>query len=132
MLQAISSPTHHIPAIACSTFNRPIYEYQGIKHIQTRGDPLFVYQYSHAWFDFHNKKDQFTNYFENSKIATQAHKLWSTTALNSNFSIYTENYWSILALPYGYDAWSRPPGRGITDGSVVPYAAAGSMKIWLF
>ena len=129
VLQAIGSPTHPIPASAWNAFDRPIYEYKGIKHINFLSDPLFVHQYSHAWYDFYGKSDKFTNYFENSVIATKVHKLWSITDLAANFSIYSENYWGISAsdTPYGYDAWSGPPGRGGIDGSVVPYVAAGSI-----
>ena len=129
VLQAIGSPTHPIPVQAWHAFNRPVYEYKGYKHINFLSDPLFVHQYSHAWFDFYQKRDSFANYFENSVIATVVHKLWSVTDLHANISIYSDNYWGISAsdTPYGYDAWSGPPGRGKIDGSVVPYVAAGSL-----
>ncbi len=36
---------------------------------------LFAYQYSHAFFDFRNKKDnEGTNWFENSRKATLANR----------------------------------------------------------
>jgi len=39
--------------------------------------PLFTHQYSHAWIDFRHQKDGdpfFPRYFENSQIATYAHR----------------------------------------------------------
>jgi hypothetical protein len=128
VLQAIGSPTHPIPVKAWDSFRRPVYEYKGISYI-TVNDPLFIHQFSHAWFDFYNKKDKYTDYFLNSVNATKVHKLWSITDLAANISSYTNNFWGITAsdTPYGYDAWGGPPGRGNIDGTVVPCAAAGSI-----
>ena len=49
--------------------------------------------------------------------------------MSAQFPIYSANYWGITAsdTPYGYDAWSGPPGRGKIDGTVVPCAAGGSI-----
>ena len=36
--------------------------------------PLFIHQYSHAWFDFRGVHDEFLDYFENSVTATRVHR----------------------------------------------------------
>jgi hypothetical protein len=89
---------------------------------------LFVHQFSHAWFDFRNKRDEYANYFDNSVSATKAHKQFCLS-LRSQFSDYSENLWGITAsdFAHGYTAWGGPPSRGPIDGTVVPCAAAGSL-----
>ena len=71
-------------------------------------DPLFVHQYSHAWFDFRKKHDKFVNYFENSITATRAHKAFCI----SLGTPYSPDYWGITAsdTQHGYRAWGGPPG----------------------
>ncbi len=88
-------------------------------------DPLFVHQYSHAWFDFAGKRDAYTNYFSNSITATRAHKAFCLGLKRG----YTDDYWGVSASDWqhGYTAWGGPPLMGPVDGSVVPYAAAGSL-----
>ena len=68
-LLAIGSKKHPIPASCWRAFARPMREYQGIFFIDA-GAPLFVHQYSHAWFDFRDRRDSFANYFHNSVRAT--------------------------------------------------------------
>src|SRR3989475_8289866 len=55
-LLAMASPTFPIPASSWAAWSRPTIQYQGLSYI-SGSDPLFVHQYSHAWFDFRNKKD---------------------------------------------------------------------------
>lgn len=90
--------------------------------------PLFIHQYSHAWFDFRNKQDAYANYFNNSITATQAHKAFCLS-LASQFRDYQNNLWGITASDSqnnGYVAWGGPPSMGPIDGSV-PGAAGGSV-----
>jgi hypothetical protein len=54
----LGSPTHPLPAETWDTWLRPPYVYQGI-HIIGSNAPLFVHQYSHAWFDFRNQRDRY-------------------------------------------------------------------------
>ncbi len=74
-LLAIASGTHPIPASSWNAFKRPMRDFEGIFFIDA-GAPLFVHQYSHAWFDFRARRDAYANYFRNSVRATQAHKLF--------------------------------------------------------
>ena len=72
-LLAIAAPANSIPASSWNAFSRPMMEFEGFNYI-SGPDPLFVHQYSHAWFDFRNVRDAYANYFDNSATATYAHK----------------------------------------------------------
>jgi hypothetical protein len=130
-LLAIGSPTHPVDARSWDAWTRPKITYQGIEYI-SGNDPIFTHQYSHAWFDFRNKRDAYANYFENSVKATKAHKLFCLS-LHSRFPDYSENLWGISASDYarGYTAWGGPSAQGGTlgpvDGSIVPCATGGSL-----
>jgi hypothetical protein len=92
-----------------------------------------VHQYSHAWFDFRNKRDHYADYFANSVTATRAHHAFCLDLGKP----YSDDYWGISASDsqHGYTAWGGPgkhndsekEGFGGIDGSVVPYATAGSL-----
>ena len=128
---AAPNPAFAIPAAGWNAWTRPVIQYQGLSYI-SGSDPLFVHQYSHAWFDFRNKKDAYTDYFQNSITATQAHRLFCLS-LSSQFSDYSANLWGITASDSknGYVAWGGPSTQGGTigpvDGSIVPCATAGSL-----
>jgi len=109
------------------TWKRPCFEFRGARYIGSYA-PLFVHQYSHAWFDFRGKRDEYADYFSNSVIATKVHKLWCLE-LSSEFPDYAEDLWGITASDSarGYTAWGGPPRMGQIDGSIVPCAAGGSL-----
>ena len=123
-LLAIGSPAHPVAPEIWNNFARPVIHYQDFTYI-SGNDPLFTHQYSHAWFDFRYKRDAYANYFENSVIATRAHKAFCL----SYPDWYGEDYWGVSASDsaHGYTAWGGPPPLGHLDGSVVPCAAAGSL-----
>ena len=123
-LLAIGSPTHPVPASTWGNFTRPHMRFAGFDYISGH-DPLFVHQYSHAWFDFAHKRDAYADYFTNSILATRAHKAFCLSLRLG----YTDDYWGITASDWqhGYTAWGGPPLMGPVDGSVVPCAAAGSL-----
>ncbi|MBV8205548.1 MAG: hypothetical protein JO041_02045 [Acidobacteria bacterium] len=128
-LLAIGSTTYPIPPSSWNQIARPTLTYQGLTYITNLNAPLFIHQFSHAWFDFRNRQDAFVNYFSNSVTATQAHKLFCLS-LASQFADYQQNLWGISASDTqnnGYQAWGGPPSMGPIDGSVVPSAAAGSV-----
>jgi hypothetical protein len=126
-LLAIGAPANNIPPSSWSAFSRPIMEFEGYRWI-SGADPLFVHQYSHAWFDFRNVRDQYANYFQNSAIATYTHKLFCES-LRWRFPDYDDNTWGITASDsrLGYQAWGGPPEIGYIDGTVVPCAPGGSL-----
>ena len=127
-LLAIGATVNPIPASAWQAFSRPSLTYQGLTYITNLNAPLFIHQYSHAWFDFRDKQDAYANYFDNSVTATQAHKLFCLS-LASQFSDYSNNLWGITASDSvnGYVVWGGPPLMGPIDGSIVPCAAGGSI-----
>lgn len=123
-LLGIGSPTHPVPPSCWDRFTRPVIHYKGFRYISGK-DPLFTHQYSQAWFDFRHKRDAYADYFENSVIATRAHKAFCL----SYPKWYNDDYWGITASDSqaGYKAWGGPPPQGPIDGTVVPCAAAGSL-----
>jgi hypothetical protein len=126
-LLGLGSSTHPLPAETWSAWKRVTFEYDGIRYIGSFA-PLFVHQYSQAWFDFRHKRDQYTDYFQNSIIATEVHRRFCMD-LTSQFSDYSESLWGITASDSarGYVVWGGPPATGPIDGTVVPCAAGGSL-----
>jgi hypothetical protein len=124
-LLAMSSERHPIPASCWRAFARPMHEYQGIFFIDA-GAPLFVHQYSHAWFDFRGQQDEFADYYRNSVRATEAHRLFCLS-YSHEFPWYTPNMWGITASDSrsGYRIWCSPTSP--PDGTLVPCAAGGSL-----
>ena len=131
LAMAAPNPAFAIPPSSWSAWSRPTITYQGLTYI-SGSDPLFVHQYSHAWFDFRGKKDAFANYFQNSITATQAHRLFCISLANQ-FSDYSTDLWGITSSDSrnGYVAWGGPSAQGgiigPVDGSIVPCATAGSL-----
>jgi hypothetical protein len=128
-LLAIGSPRHPIPDKSWYAWLRPQVEFEGWQFIS--GGPLFTHQYSHAWVDFRHQTDgdpSYINYFENSKVATYAHRDFCAS-LKSMYRDYGSDMWGITASdsPSGYVAWGGPPGDGPINGTLVPCAAAGSL-----
>ncbi|WP_263377790.1 glucoamylase family protein [Granulicella paludicola] len=127
-LLAMGSQTHPVDADCWDAWSRDRMSYAGYEYIGG-GDPLFVHQYSQAWFDFRGKRDRYANYFENSVTATRAHKAFCLKLGKP----YSEDYWGISASDsaHGYTAWGGPSPSGESfggvDGSVVPNAVAGSL-----
>jgi hypothetical protein len=126
-LLAIGARHHPIPATAWDAWKRPWFEYAGFRYITPR-EPLFVHQYSHAWFDFRGRRDRHADYFENSVLATRAHRAFCQE-LTSKFPHFGGDVWGITAsdAPGGYVVWGGPPELGPLDGSLVPCAAGGSL-----
>jgi hypothetical protein len=124
-LLALSSEKHAIPAASWNAFKRPMRDFQGIFYIDAAA-PLFVHQYSHAWFDFRNRRDAYADYFHNSQRATHAHRLLCMT-LSDEYPWYGPDMWGVTAAdsPQGYrvrGSFAHPP-----DGTLVPCAAGGSI-----
>jgi hypothetical protein len=128
-LLAIGSPRHPITPQSWYAWKRNWNHYDGYTYLGKT--PLFTYQYSHAWVDFRNRRElkgEHIDYFENSVKATLAHRLFCID-LAKEFSGYGPNMWGISASDSikGYVSWGGPPRDPAIDGTVVPYAAAGSL-----
>lgn len=126
-LLGLGSSTHPLPAATWEAWKRSMFNYEGIEYIGSFA-PLFVHQYSQAWFDFRGKRDQFADYYENSILATEAHRRFCLS-LKKQFPDYSDDLWGISASDSrnNYTVWGGPPISGPIDGTVVPCAAAGSL-----
>ena len=126
-LLGLGSSSNSLSKDDWDAWNRPYFEFNGIRYIGSHA-PLFVHQYSHAWFDFRAKRDKYADYFMNSVIATKVHKIWCLE-LARQFPDYTDDLWGITASDSvrGYAVWGGPPAMGRIDGSVVPCATGGSL-----
>jgi hypothetical protein len=126
-LLAIGANNHAIPATTWNAWRRPWVDYEGMRYIDDNAS-LFIHQYSHAWFDFHGRRDKFADYFENSVLATRAHQKFCAS-LRAEFPHYADGLWGLTASssPKGYVVWGGPPRLGPIDGTVVPCATGGSL-----
>ncbi|MGO8819405.1 MAG: glucoamylase family protein [Terriglobia bacterium] len=126
-LLGLGSTSHPLPQDAWDAWKRTTFDYEGLRYIGSFA-PLFVHQYSQAWFDFRGKRDRYADYFQNSVIATEVHRRFCIE-LGKQFPDYSDDLWGITASDslYGYVAWGGPPEMGPIDGSVVPSAAGGSL-----
>jgi hypothetical protein len=126
-LLGLGSLPHPLPTDAWNAWKRTKFEYDGVRYIGSFA-PLFVHQYSQAWFDFRNQRDQYADYFENSILATDAHRRFCLE-LGKQFPDYGDALWGISASDSekGYVIWGGPPMMGPIDGTVVPSASAGSL-----
>jgi len=126
-LLGIGSGSHPLPPETWTAWKRNTYEYDGLRYIGSIA-PLFVHQYSQAWFDFRGKRDKYANYFQNSVTATEVHRRFCIE-LSKQFPDYSDDLWGITASDsqHGYVAWGGPPAVGPIDGTVVPSAPGGSL-----
>ena len=126
-LLGLGSEAHPLPAEAWNAWKRTLFEYDGLRYIGSYA-PLFVHQYSQAWFDFRGKRDRYTDYFKNSITATEAHRRFCLE-LAKQFPTYSDDLWGITASDSkkGYVVWGGPPEIGPIDGTVVPSASGGSL-----
>jgi hypothetical protein len=126
-LLGMGSGSHPLRPETWNAWKRLTFEYDGLRYIGSFA-PLFVHQYSQAWFDFRKKRDKYADYFQNSVIATDVHRRFCIE-LAGQFPDYSDELWGITASDseYGYVIWGGPPAVGPIDGTVVPSAAAGSV-----
>ena len=97
LLQGIGAKEpHSVPAEKTWTsFRRDVLTYKGTSYITTNA-PIFIHQFSHAWYDFRNRWVAYTDYYENSVNATKAHKMWTLDFLKPKFpKSYSENCWGV-------------------------------------
>jgi hypothetical protein len=126
-LLGMGSSSHPLNSEVWFAWKRTIFEYDGLRYVGSFA-PLFIHQYSQAWFDFRNKKDRYADYFQNSIIATDVHRRFCLE-LNPQFPDYSNALWGITASDSekGYVVWGGPPAMGPVDGTVVPCAPGGSL-----
>jgi hypothetical protein len=144
---ALGSPTHPIQPDAwtrwTSTYKWDTFE--GQEYVQFA--PLFGHQYSQLWIDFRGVQDAYmrahgTNYFENSRRATLAHRAYAIDNPRG-WRGYDANSWGLSASDGPLDSTFVVDGRPRTfhtywargvattemndDGTIAPTAAGGSV-----
>ena len=126
-LLGLGSSSHPLPVETWNAWKRTTFEYDGLRYIGSFA-PLFIHQYSQAWFDFRGKRDRYADYFKNSITATEVHRRFCLE-LRKQFPDYSDDLWGITASDSqnGYVVWGGPPEIGPIDGTVVPSAAGGSL-----
>jgi hypothetical protein len=126
-LLGMGSSSHPLHPEAWAAWKRTTFEYDGLRYIGSFA-PLFVHQYSQSWFDFRHKRDKYTDYFQNSTIATDVHRRFCVE-LGKIYPDYSDDLWGITASDSekGYTVWGGPPAMGPIDGTVVPAASGGSL-----
>ena len=126
-LLGLGSSAHPLREEAWTAWKRLIFEYDGMRYIGSYA-PIFVHQYSQAWFDFRGKRDKYADYFQNSVVASEVHRRFCVE-LGKQFPDFSEDLWGITASDSekGYVVWGGPPAFGPIDGTVVPSASAGSL-----
>jgi hypothetical protein len=126
-LLGLGSSAHPLKEETWTAWKRLTFEYDGIRYVGAFA-PLFVHQYSQAWFDFRGKRDKYADYFQNSVLATEVHRRFCIE-LGSQFPGYSDDLWGITASDSenGYVIWGGPPAFGPIDGTVVPSASGGSL-----
>ena len=126
-LLGLGSPTYPLRPETWDAWKRITFDYEGLRFIGSFA-PLFVHQYSQAWFDFRGKRDRYADYFQNSMIATEVHRRFCIE-LGKKFPDYNADLWGITASDSerGYVIWGGPPATGPIDGTIAPAAAGGSL-----
>jgi hypothetical protein len=130
-LLAIASPTHPIPATtyslgwASSPYYRNGKYFYGIPLFVgwDFGGPLFFAHYSFLGFDPRNKKDAYTNYFNNNKHHTLINRAYCI-ANPRGHAAYSDSLWGLTASddPFGY----RVHEPFNDNGTITPTAALSS------
>jgi len=115
-------------------FERRMGHYQQFEYLYSPPNALFIYQYSHAWFDFSKYLDEFGfDWFENSKIATLGNRQYCIDH-HQEFPTLNDKAWGLTACltPEGYRNQhvlpndlpiNAPHGYGVLP----PSGALGSM-----
>ncbi len=126
-LLGLGSSSYPLPVEAWHAWKRTTFEYDGLRYIGSYA-PLFVHQYSQAWFDFRGKRDRYADYYQNSVTATEVHRRFCLE-LAKQYPHFSNDLWGITASDSkrGYVVWGGPPEMGPIDGTVVPSAAGGSL-----
>src|SRR3984885_4514325 len=122
-LLGLGSYAHPLPADAWNAWKRTTFEYEGIRYIGSFA-PLFVHQYSQAWFDFRGQRDRYADYFQNSVLATDVHRRFCL-GLAKQFPDYSDDLWGITAsdsprrscASCGRSRINTAHGRGAATGS---------------
>ena len=133
-LLGLGSPTHPLPPESWHAIDRVTGEYRGYRFLIEHGfQSIFRYQYPALWYDFRGRTDRSrADYFENVTLAVLAMREYCINNADSFPTSYGPDSWGLGAADGPGDAYmiyGFPPGNPYspTDGSVIPYAIAGSI-----
>lgn len=129
-----SSPTHATDPEMFYDFDRYVGHYGEFGPVihSTQG-ALFVYQFSHAWFDLRNKVDRAgVDWFENSVQASKANRQFCIDRADT-YKTFGPDSWGLTACdgPRGYSGgYGASPNVSkpdFVDSTIPPCGAAGSI-----
>ncbi len=113
-------------------FERPVGSFKSDNYVHCTGNPLFIHQFTHAFFDFRQYNDmKGFDWFQNSVTATIANRetskylghnenTWGLTAMHSQ-----KGYYVVGGFPRSYK-YNYLDGDDI-DGTFAPYGPLSSM-----
>jgi len=133
-LLALGSPTWPLPAESWYALNRNLGEAYGYRFVGENGfQSMFRFQYPALWYDFRGKLDRAgVDYFENATRAALAMRAYCIDLAQRFPDSYSPEAWGLSAADgpgNAYMIYGFPPGEPFSpaDGSIVPYAIAGSV-----
>ncbi len=149
-LLAIASPTHPVPAAlyysgwasqseearayrsnwgktddGSQYANRNTYYGKKLEVGVSNGGPLFFIHYAYLGFDPRNKRDRYTNYFDNNRTIALINQAYCKEN-PGNYQGYSEAGWGLTASddPWGYKA--HEPVLRMDNGTLTPTGAIAS------
>ena len=128
---ALGSPTYPVPESVWEAWTETYIWAKFEEYEYTSFAPLFGFQYSHCWIDFHGIQDRYMrekgiDYFENSRRATYAQ--WEYVKKNpGGFKDYSSDIWGLTACDGPGDTTIVIDGRKRT---FLGYAARGASFDW--
>jgi hypothetical protein len=123
-LLGLGARNNPLPASSWAAWKRPEYTYGGITTLA--GGPIFMHQMAHAFYDFHDRRDDLGyDYWISSVEATRINRQFCIDHLKTR-STYGPNIWGLNASdgPDGYKAYGVPDPE---DGTVSPTGALASI-----
>lgn len=142
---ALASPTFPLPAESYRAWTRTYRWKKLYGHEFLYAGPLFIHHLSHMWIDFRGIQDEYMrtkaiDYFENSRRAIYAQQAYAMRN-PKKFAGYGRFIWGITASDGPGPAVRRVNGRrvrfydylarsipyGPDDGTLAPWAVAGSL-----
>lgn len=126
-LLGLGAPENPLAPSTWHAWHRPTVTYAGRTFIECA--PLFTHQFSHAWFDFRGRRDDYADYWKNSVDATMAQREWCADRA-VDFPHWSHLLWGLTSSDSatGYKAWGGPFNSPTKpDGTLVPCAPGGSL-----
>lgn len=159
---ALGSPTHPAPEGAWEAYlaNATVASAYDVEYIAMPGEPLFCYQYPHAWIDFRGIADGVVkragfDWFENSRRMALVHYRyaqdnpekftgyggfdWGLTACDGPGNVTKEvdgvqrefRGYSERGCPHGFDDGTIAPTAALASLPYLPEIVIPTMRYWL-